>query len=55
MGAQEKKFFYVNRLLTLENDLSYVGHSLDEEKNIALLRGLREEFKFIAKGIRATI
>ena len=54
MGANEKVMCYVNRLVALENDLSSVGHSLDEkEKKRALLRGLREEFQITAKVIRA--
>ena len=54
MGNDEKVMSYVNLLVSMENDLAAIGHSIDEkEKKRSLLRGLREEFQTTAKVIRA--
>ena len=54
MDEDEKIMEYVNRLVSVENDLAGVGHVLNEKDKIrALLRGLREEYEVTAKVIRA--
>lgn len=55
MMRSEKIMKYVNRMRTLDNKLTVVGHVVSTaEKKLVLLRGLRAEFAVIAGVISAT-
>ena len=54
MGNDEKGMSYANRLVSVENYLAAIGHSIDQkDKKRSLLKGRRREFQTTAKGIRA--